>query len=167
MRMIRRNVTAPSWKIAFPNHNCMHACLLLLVVAMSRPILAADPPPGECPQPRFTGKAPAEYLARTNPLASNAETLAAGETIYNGKSRSVPCAICHGTRGDGKGPLASQYNPRPRNFACKATVNGIPDGQLFWIVRYGSPGTAMPPSKDLTEEQIWQVVAYMRQLARP
>jgi mono/diheme cytochrome c family protein len=46
-------------------------------------------------------------------------------------------------------------------------VTGIPDGQLFWIVRYGSHGTAMPPSKELTDDQIWQVVAYMRQLARP
>ena len=79
--------------------------------------------------------------------------------------RSLPCAICHGTKGDGKGALASQYNPPPRNFACKETVNGIPDGQLFWIVRYGSPGTAMPPSRNLTDQQIWLLVAYLRKLA--
>jgi len=45
-------------------------------------------------------------------------------------------------------------------------VNGIPDGQLFWIVRYGSPGTGMPPSRNLTDQQIWQLVAYLRKLAQ-
>jgi mono/diheme cytochrome c family protein len=99
MGMSRRHPTAPLTKIAFPNHNCMRVCLLLLALATSRPIFAAEPPTGDCPQPRITGQAPAEYLARTNPLANDPETLAAGETIYIGKSRSVPCAICHGIRG--------------------------------------------------------------------
>jgi cytochrome c1 len=56
--------------------------------------------------------------------------------------------------------------PRPRNFACAQTVNGIPDGQLFWIVRFGSPGTSMPPHPAFSDEQVWKVVAYLRRLAR-
>jgi mono/diheme cytochrome c family protein len=44
-------------------------------------------------------------------------------------------------------------------------VNGIPDGQLFWIIRHGSPDTAMPPSRNLNDQQVWQLVAYIRQLA--
>jgi hypothetical protein len=58
------------------------------------------------------------------------------------------------------------FDPRPRNFQCAATVNGIPDGQLFWIIRYGSPGTSMPPHPKLGDEQVWGVVAYLRKLAR-
>jgi mono/diheme cytochrome c family protein len=144
--------------------------LMLFCLSVAGQAVAADgrlPPPGECPQPRFTDKAPPEYLARTNPLAIEAEALAAGQGLYAGKSKSLPCAMCHGAKGDGKGELASQYSPPPRNFACKETVNGIPDGQLFWIVRYGSPGTAMPPSRNLTDQQIWQLVAYLRKLAQP
>ena len=143
--------------------------LALLSLSLAGQVVAADgklPPPGECPQPRFTDKAPPEYLARANPLPFDAETLVAAESLYNGKSGSLPCAMCHGARGDGKGALASQYTPPPRNFACKETVNGIPDGQLFWIVRYGSPGTAMPPSRNLTDQQIWQLVAYLRKLTQ-
>ena len=142
---------------------------LLIGVSLPGQAIAAEsrvPPIGECPQPRFTGRAPAEYLARTSPVANSPETLAAGERLYNGQSKSVPCAICHGKQGDGKGPLASQYEPRPRNFACKETVNGIPDGQLFWIIRYGSPDTAMPPSNALSDEQVWQLVNYLRHLAK-
>lgn len=143
--------------------------LLLLSLCAAAPALAAEsrlPPPGECPQPRFTGKAPDDYLARTNPLTADAENIAAGANLYAGKSNSIPCLLCHGAKGDGKGPLATQYNPPPRNFACRETVSGIPDGHLFWIVRYGSPGTAMPPARDLTDQQVWQLVIYLRALAQ-
>jgi mono/diheme cytochrome c family protein len=64
------------------------------------------------------------------------------------------------------GPLAAQFDPRPRNFACKETVKGIPDGQLFWIVQNGSPGTSMPAFPALRDTQIWQIVLYLRELAR-
>lgn len=144
-----------------------HAALLTrlgpLVLAISFAVNAA-PPPGECPQPRFTGKAPEEYINLKNPLAGSQSS--AGEVIFQGSAGSANCAICHGKRGDGKGPLAKMYDPPPRNFACAMTINGIPDGQLFWIIRYGSPGTAMPPHPALKDEQVWQVVAYLRQLAR-
>lgn len=124
----------------------------------------AAPPPGECPQPRFTGKAPDEYYNRKNPLGGSDGS--AGERLFQGETNAANCAICHGKRGDGKGPLAKQYDPPPRNFACAMTINGIPDGQLFWIIRFGSPGTAMPPHAALKDDQIWQLISYLRQLAR-
>ncbi|MNC88750.1 hypothetical protein D3C83_46000 [compost metagenome] len=62
--------------------------------------------------------------------------------------------------------MSHMFDPRPRNFQCAATVNGIPDGQLFWIIRYGSPGTSMPPHPKLGDEQVWKVVAHLRRLAR-
>lgn len=61
--------------------------------------------------------------------------------------------------------LAAQFDPRPRNFACAETVNGIPDGQLFRIVQNGSAGTAMPVFDFLTEDEIWRLVIYLRSLA--
>ena len=122
--------------------------------------------PGNCPQPRFTGKAPDEYYNRPNPLQATEANLAAGEATYLGDPRRISCASCHGRTGDGKGPLADQFDPPPRNFACAQTITGIPDGHLFWIVRHGSPGTSMPPHKRLSDEQIWQVVLHLRKLAR-
>ena len=126
----------------------------------------AAPPPGECPQPRFTGKAPDEYYNRANPLAAGAQNTDAARRLFLGSANSVACATCHGTKGDGKGEMSEQFNPRPRNFTCAQTINGVPDGQLFWIIRFGSPGTSMPPHPQFTDEQIWQLVAYLRQLAR-
>jgi mono/diheme cytochrome c family protein len=124
------------------------------------------PPASECPQPRFTGKAPDEYYTRTNPLTGDKVDLTAAERLYLGGRGEFGCAACHGRKGDGKGPMAEHFNPPPRNFACAQTVNGIPDGQLFWIIRYGSPGTAMPGHPKLSENQVWQMVLYLRQLAR-
>ncbi len=124
------------------------------------------PPASECPQPRFTGKAPDEYYKRINPLAPEQKNLAAGERLYLGGRGEFGCAECHGRKGDGKGPMATQFSPPPRNFACAQTVNGIPDGQLFWIIRHGSPGTAMFGYPKLSEDQIWQLVLHLRQLAR-
>ena len=137
-----------------------------LVWAMSTAILAQAATPGECPQPRFTGKAPDEYFTRVNPLASTNANPKAAEPVFQGEAGSVNCAICHGKKGDGRGVLSSQYDPPPRNFSCARTINGVPDGQLFWIIRFGSPGTAMPPHPALTDEQVWQLVLYLRQLAK-
>ena len=125
----------------------------------------AQPPTNECPQPRFTGPAPPEFLERTNPRPADAPS-GDGERIYQGRGSGISCAKCHGEKGDGKGPMSHMFDPRPRNFQCAATVNGIPDGQLFWIIRYGSPGTSMPPHPKLSDDQIWQVVSYLRRLSR-
>ena len=133
-------------------------------LVLSLTIGHAQPPPGECPQPRFTGKAPDEYYNLVNPLTGNSDK--AAERLYLGKAGNFGCASCHGKKGDGKGPMAKQFDPRPRNFACAQTVNGIPDGQLFWIIRFGSPGTAMPSHPDFTDQQVWELVAYLRHLAK-
>lgn len=119
---------------------------------------------GECPQPRFTGKAPDEYYLRKSPL--EAPDMQAGAQLFNGSGSDGGCTVCHGRRGDGKGPLARQYDPPPRNFACARTVNGVPDGQLVWIIRFGSPGTAMPPHPQFTDNDVWQLVAFLRTLAK-
>lgn len=124
------------------------------------------PPPTECPQPRFTGKAPEPIRTRENPLPATNTHIAAGGALYQGDVQPA-CRMCHGRDGDGRGPLSAQFEPRPRNFACKETVNGIPDGQLYWIIRNGSPGTAMPGFGDkLSERETWQVVLYLRRLAQ-
>jgi mono/diheme cytochrome c family protein len=120
---------------------------------------------GLCPQPRDTEYAPAEIASKTNPLAYNTDNLAAGKQLYNGKVKPVACVECHGKYGDGNGVMASMFAPPPRNFTCVKTVAGIPDGQFYWIIKNGSVGTSMPAFDKLTDDQIWQLVMYIRQFA--
>lgn len=128
---------------------------------------AGEPPRDtmSCPQPRFTGRAPDTYWTLANPLAPNEVDAALGARLYREARGGAACASCHGTRGEGNGPLANQFDPPPRNFACAATVNGIPDGQLFWVIRSGSPGTAMPGHPGLSDTEVWQLVSHLRGLA--
>jgi len=139
---------------------------LLLAAALFIPLIgAAAAPPAQCPQPRFTGKAPPEYYDRRSPLAADADTRGA-ERAFRGDGRNASCATCHGEKGDGRGPMSDMFEPPPRNFRCKETINGIPDGQIFWIIRFGSPGTSMPPNTRFSDAEVWEFVAYLRKLAR-
>ena len=138
--------------------------LLSLLLAWPGHTAHRNPPAAECPQPRFTGQAPAAVYNLTNPLEASRGNRRAGRELYEDALQPA-CADCHGKTGRGNGPLASGFDPQPRNFACAETINGIPDGQLFWIVKHGSPGSAMPPFDFLEDEEIWQLVLHLRVLA--
>jgi mono/diheme cytochrome c family protein len=138
--------------------------LLIILMMPYGPLNAGRPSPTECPQPRFTGKAPEALYLRNNPLDPGRVNRRAGKELYEDLS-NPSCVMCHGKKGDGRGPLGDSFDPRPRNFACAKTVNGIPDGQLHWIIKFGSPGTSMRPYDYLTDEEIWQLVLYLRSLA--
>jgi mono/diheme cytochrome c family protein len=142
------------------------AIAAVVMAALAGAMAAEAQGPGlQCPQPRFTGKAPPEYYDRQSPLAADADTRRA-ERAFRGNGDNVSCASCHGEKGDGRGPMSGMFDPPPRNFRCKETVNGIPDGQLFWIIRFGSPGASMPPHPRFSDAEVWELVAYLRKLAR-
>ena len=137
----------------------------IVVISVCGHSLAAhrSPPAADCPQPRFTGKAPTELYELKNPVTSSRSNRKSGRELYEELS-DPSCVVCHGKKGEGNGQLASQFDPPPRNFACAKTIDGIPDGQLFWIIKNGSPGTAMPNYDYLSDEEIWQLVLYLRSL---
>lgn len=119
-----------------------------------------------CPQPRQTATAPADVAAQRNPLPPTWRTRRAGKALYHADNGNTPsCATCHGRRGDGDGVLAGQFTPPPRNFTCTAQLAPLSDGQLFWVIREGSPGTSMPAHPALSAEQAWQLVTYIRGFA--
>ena len=68
------------------------------------------------------------------------------------------CAVCHGQKA--QGAMAS-------NLVQTRTVRRGSEAGLFKVVREGIPGTDMPPQPDLTDDQIWHVVSYLRNLALP
>jgi mono/diheme cytochrome c family protein len=121
--------------------------------------------PAQCPQPRTTVKAPEELYNRTNPVENTADNIEQGRLLFQLDAQPT-CVLCHGGQGDGTGGFGANLNPPPRNFTCSETMKGISDGQLFWIIRNGSPDTGMPPFQDLQDEQIWSLINFIRSLAR-
>ena len=96
-----------------------------------------------------------------NPIPADAASLARGEAIYN----DAGCAACHGDTGRGDGPAGLRLVPRPADFRVHMAA-GHTDGQLFYWVGYGVPGTAMPAFRDtLGDEDRWHVINYLRTFA--
>lgn len=121
---------------------------------------------GACVQPRKTAKAPEDFLKKTSPMPSSAGAIQAGQELFLRAAQPAPCAMCHGDQGDGKGFMGAALIPPPRNFTCGAMMHEIPDGQLFWIIKNGSPGTGMMSFASLPDEQVWQLIHYIRSLAK-
>jgi len=99
---------------------------------------------------------PAEYAGKTNPFGPEA----AGEGAQNFK---INCETCHGPQGHGDGPAGQALDPRPKDLS--ELQKAVGDDYLFWRISDGKPGTSMVAWKGiLTEEQIWQVVSFIRTL---
>ncbi len=90
-----------------------------------------------------------------NPFAGDAKAAKVGESQFRAN-----CAFCHGlgARGGGRGPDLTRPQKRQGNS----------DANLFRTINEGVPGTAMPPNGatqqgvGMTEEEIWQVISYIR-----
>jgi mono/diheme cytochrome c family protein len=77
------------------------------------------------------------------------------------------CVLCHGAEGRGDGRAAKMYTPRPANL----TVSPFNDTYKEMIIRGGGASVGrsayMPPWGDeLTDEQIRDVVAFLRELRK-
>ena len=90
-----------------------------------------------------------------NPHAGDEKVAKLGEFQFRSN-----CAFCHGlgARGGGRGPDLTRAQKR----------HGNGDADMFRTINEGVPGTAMPPNGatqqgvGMTEEEIWQVITYIR-----
>lgn len=120
---------------------------------------------GDCVQKRNTLQAPDSIYKQSNPLKPTAENISAGEKLYTSGAKPLACVLCHGDKGKGDGKMAMGMTPKPRDFSCQAMMKDIPDGQLFWVIKNGSKGTGMMGFNTLKDDQIWQIVSYIRQFS--
>jgi cytochrome c oxidase cbb3-type subunit III len=94
-----------------------------------------------------------------NPYAGDAKVAKLGEFEFRAN-----CAFCHGlgAHGGGRGPDLTRTPKK----------HGDGDAEIFNTINNGVPGTAMPPNGatqqgvGMTEEEIWQVVTYIRSVEK-
>lgn len=144
----------------------MKKTIYLSSILLTSFLLTSNAFADDCVQKRKTPQAPSNILKLTNPLEATPENIAAGEMLYKKGAKPLACAQCHGRRGKGDGTMARGMNPKPRDFSCQAMMKDIPDGQLFWIIKNGSKGTGMMGFKSLKDNQIWQLVSYLKKLTK-
>jgi mono/diheme cytochrome c family protein len=166
---IGKSPNMPYWNLTIGQQGVADVIAYLKATFKGAPDLAAAPAAGQgdaCIQPRKTAKAPDDFLSKTNPLPASAGPINAGKTLFLKTAQPVACAMCHGEQGDGKGFMGAALVPPPRNFTCGAMMKDLPDGQLFWIIKNGSPGTGMMSFAAMPDEQVWQIIHYIRTLTR-
>jgi mono/diheme cytochrome c family protein len=154
--------------------NCGYGLLAILFVFMSSAQVFANSSEGtpkdtrvpECPQKRKTLSAPDKFLKMKNPVQPTQENIDAGAKLFLGSIAPIPCTTCHGITGNGLGDPDFESTPMPRNFTCKETMGSISDGQLFWVIKSGVPRTSMPSFAELTDDQIWHLILYIRHLGK-
>ncbi len=113
--------------------------------------------------PRVPADKLEEARALRNPLTASPSIIEQGKFIYEGKGT---CMNCHGVNGRGDGPGAATLNPPPRVFRSHGFWRHRTEGEIFWVIKHGSPGTAMIPFGGiLTDEEIWTVMLYERSFA--
>jgi mono/diheme cytochrome c family protein len=119
---------------------------------------AADP---EVLKPRVPPEQIQEAKYRKNPFPSTEENIEKGKHVFHGKAF---CVTCHGPEGKGLGDIPGLRGRLPRNFTDKTWQAARTDGELFWILKNGSPGTDMASFVPLvlTEEEAWHVILYVR-----
>jgi len=106
---------------------------------------------------------PAAEEAEAPPLAPYEKRLENGKKIF-----MAQCSVCHGEKGNGKGPAAAALNPKPRNFrrGLKNFQYGASFEEVVATISNGPPTGIMPAFKGaLEEEEILAVATYVRSLA--
>ncbi len=131
-----------------------------LSVVLALLALSAEPARSDLDSVR--ANTPPEIAEMENPLAGDERAVEDGRKLYLQR-----CALCHGNNGTGRGPAAFGMKPKPLDFSHAEHMEAVTDGQLYWAIQHGSPGTPMPAWKSvMNEREIWKIVAFIRTLEK-
>lgn len=126
----------------------------------------------QLPSPRFSGfilglfliSILSQRLPSQEPDLGTEAQREAGKKIYLEK-----CSQCHGEHGNGDGEAKAFLRPAPRNFTSgifkfRSTASGeLPtDADLKRSIREGMPYTGMPAWRDLTNEEVANLVYFIK-----
>jgi mono/diheme cytochrome c family protein len=98
-------------------------------------------------------------------LAVDEDRLAAEGVHERGRTVFLMhCAICHGERGDGLGLRREGLVGRPRDFTSSAWRRTTSARRVVFAIREGVAQTSMPAWPALTDDEVWDVTAYVLSL---
>jgi len=132
------------------------------------PAAAPAPAPGAAPTPPPAAAAAAATTGTgTAPAPAGKPDAAKGAPLY-----ATNCASCHGPKGDGDGPVGAALNPKPAKHSDGNYMNPLTNEHIFKTIKEGGAAVGKSPMMApwggvLTDDQIWDLVAFVRSLAKP
>ena len=96
-----------------------------------------------------------------NPVSPSAESVAEGKRVYQRY-----CASCHGSNAEGG--AGNDLIPAAPDLTDKEWKHGATDGEIFSVIKNGVPPdlNMVPFADQLKDTEIWNVVNYLRSLAK-
>ena len=92
-----------------------------------------------------------------SPVRYTAASIARGARLF-----AQNCVTCHGLYGYGDGPAAASLPVKPANLTEEHLFHHG-EGNLFWWLQHGIPGTPMPGFSDqMAEPRMWDVINFLR-----
>ena len=71
------------------------------------------------------------------------------------------CALCHGDNADGNGARSKGLSGKPANFRSPSWRANVTPEYVYQVLSEGKRGTSMPAWPTLSEDQKWDVIAYV------
>lgn len=93
-----------------------------------------------------------------NPIPRDQASIDRGHGLFD-----TNCAMCHGGQGKGDGAVASAFVPQPADLSS-SRVQSLTDGDIFLRITNGF--STMPAFKQLTSDERWHIVNYVRTLGQ-
>jgi mono/diheme cytochrome c family protein len=94
-------------------------------------------------------------------VLTSAAAIKTGRELFHTK-----CTLCHGVNGDGRGLQSEGLDPKPRDLTDPVWRQSTSPRHVFFAIREGVHGTAMPSWKTLGEQDAWDLTAYVLTLSR-
>ena len=99
----------------------------------------------------WLARVPGKDHERSNPYQGQTDAIAAGRRIYE-----EHCLHCHGENAEGT-------KKRPPLRSERVQQQATP-GDLHWLLFNGNMKKGMPSWAKLPDQQLWQVIAYVKTL---
>ncbi len=97
---------------------------------------------------------------QANPFPANMDTIMDGSMTYD-----KHCAFCHGSLKEPISPMRSKFYPPAPQLMSRTPDD--PDGNLFYVIKYGIRYTAMPGWDGvLPDDDIWKTVVFIKNSAQ-
>ncbi|HEX5482442.1 MAG TPA: c-type cytochrome [Terriglobia bacterium] len=122
-----------------------------ILTAVSLVAAGRNPKPADGPAARLAD-VPRSARSLPNPFKGNPRAAAAGHKLFERH-----CAQCHGMDARGIGSAANLRSPG---------IQDTPPGSLFWVLRNGRIRRGMPSWSQLPDQQLWQMVTYLKTLKK-